>query len=286
MAWTPGNNPSQGEPQWDWQTRKPQFELGRVLSRTFSAIVNNWLKFLLLSVLISGLPMFLVGLWPIIIMGGEGIMSENTANSGAMAGVFVASVLGFVLFIVASVLLQSILVHACFKDFAGEDVSLRQSFKIAMSFLLPLIGLTILYMLGVGFGFILLVIPGISLLLGWYLAVPVMLFEQTSVTDSLSRSWELTKGYKRWILLILVIISVISMIISTVLTLGSIPFGDPNTAIFTGGTVTFWIIYSFMSALGQSISVLLNASAVAALYYEIRDLKEGIIPETIAAVFD
>jgi membrane-anchored glycerophosphoryl diester phosphodiesterase (GDPDase) len=135
-------------------------------------------------------------------------------------------------------------------------------------------------------GFILFVIPGVFLFLGWYICIPVMVVEKRGVLESLSRSWELTKGYKRWILLLTVILWVVTVVISTVLTLTSIPFGNPMTATLTGGTTIFWIVYAFSSAIAQTISVLINIAVVAAVYYEIRDLKEGITPESIASVFD
>lgn len=273
-------------PQYDWQTPKPQFDVGRVLGRTFSAIKNNLVKFSIVSIIIAGLPMFLIGLWPLFITGGEGILSDSEISEAAVAGTMAASVVGVIVYMFIYIILQSILVLACFKDFAGERVSLRESGSIALKLIFPLVGLSILYFLGVGLGFLLLIIPGIFLLLGWYLAVPILLVEKTGVIDSFSRSWTLTSGYKRWILLIIVILWVISTVISVVLTLLAVPFGDVATATLTGGSTLFWIVYAFASALAQALTVMINASAVAAIYYEIRDLKEGITPMSIASVFD
>ncbi len=277
---------SETPPKYEWQSPKPQFDVGRVLGRTFSAIKNNAVKFTIISFIIAGLPMFLIGLWPLFINGGAGLLSDTEFSDAAIAGTVTASIVGFVLYIFLSILLQSVLVHACFKDFAGEPVSLKQSGKVALRFLFPVLGLVVLYMLGVSIGFILLIIPGIFLLLGWYIAVPVLLVEKRGVLDSLSRSWQLTKGYKRWILLVVIILTVLSMVLSAVLTLVAMPFGNVTTATLTGGSVLFWIVYALSSALAQAITVMINASAVAAMYYEIRDLREGITPTSIASVFD
>lgn len=273
-------------PQFDWQTPKPQFEVGRVLGRTFTAIKNNWLKFSLLSILIAGLPMFLIGLFPYFINGAEGVLADGGMSDTAIMGTIAASVVGGIVYIIVSVMLQSILVHACFKDFAGETVSIKASAKTALKMLFPVIGIMILYTFGIMMGFVLLVIPGVLLMLGWMIAVPVLLVEKRGVTESLGRSWELSKGYKRWILLILVILTVISLVLTTILTFISVPFGDPNTAAFTGGSLTFWLVYASMSAIAQALAVMINASAAAAIYYEIRDLREGITPMSIASVFD
>jgi hypothetical protein len=274
------------EPQYKWQNPKPQFEVGRVLGRTFTAIKNNWVKFSLLSIVVAGIPMFFVALLPFFISGTEGMMSGGEFSDAALIGTVTGSILGFVAYILFSILLQSVLVHACFKDFAGEAVSLRASFAVALKFLFPVLGMMILLMFGVMIGFILLIIPGILLLLGWYIAIPVLLVEKRGVTESLGRSWELSKGYKRWILLIVVILTVISMILSTVLSLFAMPFGDVNTAPLLGGSVMFWLVYAAASGIAQALAVMINASAVAAMYYEIRDLREGITPMSIASVFD
>lgn len=273
-------------PQFEWQTPKPQFEVGRVLGRTFSAIKNNFVKFGLLSFVIVGLPMFLVGLWPLLLYGGEGMLADGDMNDTYLIGTLVGAVGGGFLYFLLYALAQSVLVHACFKDFAGEIVSLRLSMRKALSLLLPLIGLIILYTFGMFLGLIFFVIPGVLLLLGWYVCIPVLLVEKRGVIESLGRSWELTKGYKRWVLLIVIILWVISTVISVLLTLASVPFGDPTMANMTGGSMTFWLVYALASAIAQAIAVLISAASVAAIYFEIRDLKEGITPESIASVFD
>ena len=274
------------QPQFEWQNPKPQFDIGRVLGRTFSTLKNNFIKFGLLAFFVMGLPMFFLGLWPLLAGSGEGLLSEAEYSESLIVGSVVASVLGGILYFFLYLIVQAILIHACFKDFAGEQVSLKASSKTALGLSLPLIGLMILYSLGLFAGFILLIIPGIVLLLGWYICIPVMVVEKKGVTESLGRSWELTKGYKWWLLLLTIILWVITAIISAVLTLASVPFGNPTMATFTGGSTLFWIVYAFSSALAQAIGVLISTAAVAAIYYEIRDLKEGITPKSIASVFD
>lgn len=50
--------------------------------------------------------------------------------------------------------------------------------------------------IGIGVGFVLLVVPGIILLLMWALTIPVAVLEDTGLRDSVSRSAELTKGHR------------------------------------------------------------------------------------------
>ena len=273
-------------PQFEWQSPKPQFEVGRVLGRTFSVIKHNFVKFGLLCFVVVGIPLFLVGFWPLFIYGGEGMMSDGEVSGELFFATVIGSVIGFFVYVVAYSVVSAILTHVCFKDFADEEVSLKRSSRTALALFLPLVGVLFIYFLGLMVGFMLLIIPGIFLLLGWYLVIPVLLVEKTGVLETLSRSWELTKGYKRWILLVTIILTIISFVFSIVITLFSVPFGDPNTAALTGASVTFWVVNSFVSALAHCFAVMINSAAVAAMYFEIRDLKEGITPESIASVFD
>ena len=57
-------------------------------------------------------------------------------------------------------------------------------------------GVMILYILGVGIGLVLLVIPGIVLASGWSLAHYIMIETNKNPVDALKESWALTEGHK------------------------------------------------------------------------------------------
>lgn len=59
-------------------------------------------------------------------------------------------------------------------------------------------GLSLLFGIGIVFGLVLLIIPGLLLLVRWSLSLPVLLGEESGVTESLRRSWELTAEH--WML--------------------------------------------------------------------------------------
>ncbi len=52
------------------------------------------------------------------------------------------------------------------------------------------------YWLGIGIGFVLLIVPGIILSLMWALTIPVAVLEDKGLRDSVERSAELTKGHR------------------------------------------------------------------------------------------
>ena len=62
--------------------------------------------------------------------------------------------------------------------------------------LLDFIGLSLFVGSGVAIATLLLIIPGIVLLCGWFVALPYLLSHDESVLDAPARSWDMTSGYK------------------------------------------------------------------------------------------
>lgn len=53
----------------------------------------------------------------------------------------------------------------------------------------------VLFGLGVGFGVVLLIIPGIYLAARWWVSVPAMLTGETAASEGLGQSWDITKDH-------------------------------------------------------------------------------------------
>lgn len=64
------------------------------------------------------------------------------------------------------------------------------------------LGMNILFIVGLVIGFILLIVPGIILAIGWSFAPYLVIEQGAGPVDALKRSWELTKG-NRWTLFLL-----------------------------------------------------------------------------------
>ncbi len=114
-----------------------------------------------------------------------------------------------------------------------------------------------------------------------------MVIEGQTLSGSIARSWALTKGYKRWILLIFIMILVLNLVIS--MTIGNIKLiaGTPADILLTGSiSNTYIAIQAVTYAITQTIVAVINAVFTSAIYYEIRNLKEGLSSQDIGAVFD
>lgn len=71
---------------------------------------------------------------------------------------------------------------------------------------LPYIGLSILYMLGVGLGLVLIVLPGLFLMARWSVASPLVIVRGGSPIKAMQDSWERTKGNEFPILVAIVVL--------------------------------------------------------------------------------
>ena len=243
-------------------------DIGRVLNNTFGVIMRHPLFFLGLSFLIVALPQALIQLATGMPMASDDTTAMMTMFSSP--SLIAASAGGWLLFVILSVLLQATFIVATVKDLNGQPVNLGECLGQAIGKLLPLIGLGILMTLGIALGMILLIIPGVILALMWIVASPVMMAEDRGIIDSLKRSAELTKGSKRWIVLLFVVYIILSMILG----LFMIPFA------FAGSTVVMLV-----GLVITTLSGAIQSTGIAAVYVDLRMVKEGGNSETLADIF-
>lgn len=71
----------------------------------------------------------------------------------------------------------------------------HRGFSNGRNRILPYLGVSLLYVLGMIFGFILLIIPGLILIVRWQAATPYVVGTDTGVIDAFGKSWDLTSGH-------------------------------------------------------------------------------------------
>jgi hypothetical protein len=76
-----------------------------------------------------------------------------------------------------------------------RDNTAGELFGSVSPVLVPLIAVSILAGLGIGIGFVLLIVPGLVLLTFWSVAAPVVVIERPGVFAAFGRSRELVRGY-------------------------------------------------------------------------------------------
>jgi MFS family permease len=234
-----------------------EFRVGRVFSRTTSILSRNFLTFFVVTA-VAALPNVLI--------------SQSVARQGTSAATGWL-VFGGILAIALSMLSQAIVLYGAFQDMRGRPVNLVESLRVGFGRLLAILGLAICVSFGVGFGLMLLLVPGFILMTMWFVATPACVVEQLGPFASMGRSRALTKGH-RWkifgmMLLVLFAGGIVSAVVGAILGLtGSTVVVTLGTLIWNGVWGAFYAIF------------------VVVTYHDLRVAKEGIDIHQIAAVFD
>ena len=246
----------------------PRFEIGRVASRTFGVIGRNVVVFALLAVVLAGVPQ---------------AISRYFAQTAVLGGGFGAGLISFcaglVGFVALSVL-QAALIHGTIADLNGRRANFNDCLSTGLKFLLPVIGISILTGIAVAIGFVLLIVPGVLLALAWCVNVPVVVVERKEVLAAFGRSAELTRNHRGAIFVLAIAYVLVVWAVDAV---GLAVTGGINLTVLSGSfNGAQWAVLTVL----QVAQSLLGAAGIAAIYYELRSIKEGIGPEALASVFD
>jgi hypothetical protein len=241
-----------------------RFEIGRVVERTFSVLGRNFVAFYLLALALGAVPNALVN-WM-----ARGVMAGGLGPSRLLM-IGLAGLVGGV----CGLLVQGALVWGTVADLNGRKANFGELLQQGLSRALPILGVSIVLALGVALGFVFLVVPGLILVTMWAVVVPVTVVERPAFLGAFSRSAALTRGSRWAIFGLLVIVVIISSIIGGVA-------GAIGAVALSATSPLFYLVLAVVNAL----SVLVGAVGGAALYVELRAVKEGVEPETLARVFD
>ena len=257
-----------------------QLEIGHVISRTFATIGANFATFLLLAILFAGLPAVLVGyltqavLFPLVM--------SNADPSSYLGMFYLVQFVGVMLMWLPLYVLIGALTHGSVMYLNGERASLASCLGTGFSRSLHLLGLGLLSALGMTFLLVLLVVPGIMAAVRWSVAAPALVVERTGVFGAFSRSGDLTRG-NRWRIFWLFVIWVIAGYIIQLCVAALIGLAAGTIASVGYGAV--WIYFG-ITGINAAISNMIGAAGSAALYAELREIKDGATSEQLAKVFD
>jgi len=256
-------------------------DIGRVVSRTFAAFGGNFFTFFLLALLFGGLPS--VGLQYVLANFVAPAIYANVGPGSAfqMQYGLITIASGLALLLPAYILIGAI-TKGALVYFNGGRAGFGECLSTGTARLLPLVGLGLLSTLGIGLGFIVFIVPGIMLATKWVAAAPAMVAENAGVMDSFARSSELVRDNRWRIFWVFVIWIVLSSILQFVV--GSV-MGLSAGALVTMGDGATWVLSAF-DAVVTALSNMVGAIGAAALYSELRTVKEGATSEQLASVFE
>lgn len=215
-------------------------------------------------------PVFVVGL-SFLLAGVPNYFGGMFAAHHMHSGFYFVSVWGllhtFVLMFVGSFLTAS-LYRLSIAELQGETPAPAEVFTTGAQLFLPLFAVHVMVFVGVVLGLILLVVPGVMLGLAWCMAGPALIAEQSGITQSFTRSADLTRG-NRWRLFAMFLIFGLAMaIIQSVFGAVGLAVSYASPAFFSGPRL-------LGSAILATVSTALAGPGVAATYLQLRELKGG-----------
>ena len=195
----------------------------------------------------------------------EGVyrLAFNLDNHGARVAVALAAA---VLFVAGPVLVQGALVEIVRNVHdAKRPESMASLLRLALRRVPSLFWASFVYGIGVLFGLLLLVFPGLLVASRWSLMAPLIMLEGESAGDARQRSRELVKPYTWPVLGVLALTFVVTTVITGLL--GRI--SDP--------AIVSWAI----SVAAAAVTVPFTAHVLTVIYYRITDPEHPVIHTTV-----
>lgn len=142
-----------------------------------------------------------------------------------------------------------------------RDSSVGELFNSVGPVLGPLIGASLLYGIGVGIGFFLLIVPGCILLTIWAVIAPAIVIEKRDVIGAFGRSRELVRGFGWPVFGTVIAATLITALAGVILTaIAEAIAGGPILRIVFG-------------ALASTLTAPIGGLVAAVLYYRLLELK-------------
>jgi hypothetical protein len=255
------------------------FRLAGVFSKTFAIYGRRFAPFIILTI-IASIPGY-VAVFAIV----TGIEAAGKAapfniisyiRSMGPSGLYIyalsISVVVVLMFVLTQSLASAAVMFGVVQELRGQRVSIAGSTWIFLLRFLPMMGIAVCTTLLIGFGAVVLVVPGLILACMYYVSMPVCVAEPGGISASISRSILLTEGHRWQVFGTVVLLAAAALVLSIIVARVVGPAGP--VWLLVAHAVLRVIINSFYGVL------------VSVFYYELRAEKEGVDIDKIASVFD
>jgi len=258
----------------------PNIDVGRVVAKGFAALGANFFAFFGFALLLAGVPGFLQ-IWFTTTLG-QHAASTGEAFSFAAWAPLLADI--FALFL-GGALLQGVLTRSTILHLSGRDPDPVGSALLALRLLLPIIGISICVGFLVVFGLVLLIVPGIIAWCAFAVSVPALVEERRGVASSIGRSQELTRGTRGHVFLIGLFTWILSSIISALTGVVAGVVSGAAGLDAASPDLPGLLVTGAANGLAVSVTAVISSVLIAALYVELREIKEGASANELAGVF-
>jgi hypothetical protein len=177
-----------------------------------------------------------------------GAVIDSIGLSSVVGGLFLG-IVGLVVTLIGSFWVQGALVEAVQDVRDGKiDTTIGELYDRVAPRLPALIAAGVLAAIGIGIGFILLIVPGLFLLTRWSLIVPAIVLEKKSAGDSFGRSNQLVKGASWPVFGVIVVSGIIAWIADVIISAIFRSIFSSFFGYWLGGLVAHSLIVPFVAA--------------------------------------
>jgi hypothetical protein len=275
------------------------FDIGRVAGRLFGLVGRNLGLFLGLAALLVGVPGAMVAVAQIGFMSDMLNVQAQSDPSTLFANAFSPLRIGIglaggLISIVGNAALQGSVIYASVSDLSGKRVGFGDAIGTGLRYFLPLFCIGLIVGICCFFGYLIFIVPGVLLGLAWCVAAPAEVVERTGIFGALSRSADLTRNHRGAIFALVIIFAVAVFVVQMVMNaIGQIAFGlsgslsgGVGAGSLPPGLRNMITAQSLVAVVMQVVIASLASAGLASVYFELRQIKEGVGAEQLAAVFD
>lgn len=254
---------------------KAPLGVGGIVSNSFSILFRN-----IIAVMIVAFIPSLIALIISVVMNGAGA-TLGVGGINAAAPPSVSSIIfGTIIQVAIQGLTIALLVQLAYDAKLGRPITPMAYLTPALNAIVPIMVLSVVIAILAGFGFALLIIPGLYIYAVFYVTTPAIIIEKAGF-GGMGRSAALTKSYRWPVVGALIILGICTVGLTIVATfiVGAL-VGVIGTNIIGIG------LGLFLMALISGFSYGLSGIGAALVYARLRDIKEGVSVDKLAAVFD
>jgi hypothetical protein len=252
-----------------------QLGIGEILDAAIKLVRQN-LKALALAVLVIGLPAAII---EILITSSTTDFCADvfcdddqtyyyTDEGAYVAGQIANGIIALFVYLLGQVACYRIVAES----YLGRRIGARESLRYATRFILPTLWVSTLFVLLVGLGSILLVIPGIYLFVCFSLSYAVLLVENLRGMKALRRSRALVKGQWWSLFAVLLIAYLLTTIGQAAL---GFALGLPAYLLIDDSSMAGLILDGTIGLVARLVGVPLLTAVILVAYFDLRVRKEG-----------
>lgn len=255
-------------------TRPTSFDIGRVFERAFRSVRTDPLPIVVIALVLGGLPQLGVDVFQRSI--GTVADPGSAAFFRSFGELMIVSIISGLFSTLGAAMILPIGLAGVENRRADIGAAISGAFvKFPLLFVMSWVSA-----IGLFFGMILLIVPGVILAVMWVVAPPVMILEDRGVFGSLGRSAELTKG-SRWAIFAILLIFWVVMLVGMTTLGGGLGFAAGASRMMSAVSM----LQIVLGAVGGAVMLVAINALYVAIYSELRDVKEGGTEQALSDVF-